>query len=103
MRLDLCCGTSAKASLPLLRLVESFTLGKDRAAAIRQGKGTDSRKQPCFLPIERPGAISEKLLLSDGQRGADGSADDGSKGCPLGKAQLFTQEEETGKGSKGRL
>ncbi len=63
MRLDLCCGMAAKASLPLLRLVESFTLGKDRAGAIRQGEGTDSRKPPCFLPIERPGAISEIIAF----------------------------------------
>ena len=43
------------------------------------------------------------LLLSDGQRGADGRTDDGREGCPLGKAQLFAQKEESGKGGKRRL
>lgn len=43
------------------------------------------------------------LLLFDGQRGADGRTDDGREGCPLGKAQLFAQKEESGKGGKRRL
>ena len=43
------------------------------------------------------------LLLFGGQRGADGRTDDGREGCPLGKAQLFAQKEESGKGCKRRL